>query len=270
MDDPAQWWFERNGQQNGPVPFAKLQELASSGELLPGSLVWTTGMPGWARADTVPSLSWPAPPPPIAPPPPAPPPLAAASGPSGPGGPGGPGYGPGPSPGAAPHDQRAPPLARGSAAAAVAEPEQVGIAAVILVSVVTLGVYGAIKFFQVSRAYERLAGRETRFALHFWLWVGLTIGGAFLNLGGVFGWPLSIASLVFMFLALAEALRARREALQRWALQPRIASDNTHYLYLALGVLLLPVLIGFAFLVLQAVKWFEDWNAIRAAALARG
>jgi hypothetical protein len=219
-------------------------------------------MPGWQRADTVSALPFPAQPPPLTPEP-SPPPL-------------GPGPQPSPdagdrSPGTAqPYGAPAAPLAHGSAAAAVAEPEELGIAAVVLISIVTLGIYGAIKFFQVSRAYERLAGRETKFALWFWIWVGLSVGGAFLNVGGVLGWPFSIASLVFMFLALAEALRARREGLARWRLQPPVTPDNTHYLYLALGVLLLPVLVGLVFLVLQAAKWFRDWNAVRAAALARG
>jgi hypothetical protein len=257
MNDAAQWWYERNGQQMGPVPLEKLQELAAARELAPTALVWTAGMPTWARADSVPSLAWPAEPPPM---PAAPPPRPEAGAPPPP-----PAAAPPPAAGPPP---RAAPLARGAAAAAVAEPEQIAIGVTILLSIVTLGIWGAIKFFQTGKAYERLAGRETRFALYFWLFIALSYGGVFV--GALTGIPFGIAAVVFMFLALAEALRARREGLQRWALAPAVASDNTHYLYLGLGVLLAPVLVGLVFLVLQAVKWFEDWNASRAAATQRG
>jgi hypothetical protein len=153
-----------------------------------------------------------------------------------------------------------------TAAGAVVEPEELNVTTTILLAIVTFGIFGAIRFFQTAKAYERLAGRETRFTLYFWIWVACVVAA----------WPLGMhlvlvpAALVFQFLTLGEALRARREGMARWQLAPAVASENTHWLYLALGALLSPIVIGLVFLALQAVKWFDDWNAIRAAAIARG
>jgi hypothetical protein len=253
------WWYERDGQQAGPVPLAALQQLATSGELKPAARVWTAGMATWARADTVPALSWPAPgvaPPPLSDTAPVEPPPADPFLPPAP---------------ATPPAAGSPPVQPSTMARAVEEPEEIGIASVILLSVVTLGIYGMIKFFQTGRAYERLAGRETRFQLYFWLFAGLLAAAVLLNAStGVLGFPLGLASIVFQFLALGEALRARRDGIQRWGLPVRPTSDQTHYLYLGLGVGLSFILVGLVFVILQAMKWFADWNLIRAAALRRG
>src|SRR5215208_6339491 len=251
MNETAQWWYERGGQQMGPVPLAMLQQLAATGQLAPGSMVWSAGMASWARADTIPALSWAAAPAiATATPTPPPPPFAM------------------PSP--QPTSPWAPPSAT-TAAGAVSEPEEMSVVVVILLSIVTLGIFGAVKFFQTGRAYERLAGRETRFALYFWLFVGLGVAGMLVNAGtGFLGIPLGLAALVFQFLTLGEELKARREGVARWSLAPRIASDSTHWLLLGLGIGLSFLVIGAAFLVAQAVKWFQDWNQIRASAIRRG
>jgi hypothetical protein len=251
-NETAMWWYERGGQQLGPVSLAALQQLAATGQLPPSSLVWTTGMPAWARAETVAALSWAAAPPPLAttPLPTQTPPFAM------------------PAPG--PSARWAPPGAT-TAASAVAAPEQMNVPVVILLSIVTLGVYGAVKFFQVGRAYERLAGRETRFALYFWLFIGLALAGFALNAAtGYLGIPFGVASLVFQFLTLGQALAARREGLQRWSLVVDTSSDAVHWVLLALGIAFSFLAVGVVFLIAQAAKWFLDWNAIRAAAIARG
>ena len=275
----AQWWYEKNGQPAGPVPLSTLQQLAAAGDLKPSTLIWTAGMAAWARAETVAALSFVSPPPllpaepqqpldatpprepepaggrplettPVAPP--------SASGPQ-------PANGSGsarPSSGAPMNWLPQPRPA--TAAGAVAEPEELNVAITILLAAVTLGIFGAIRFFQTARAYERLSGRETRFQLYFWIWAAcllLTFPSHFL---------LSPVALVFQFLTLGEALRARREAMARWQLTPEVASENTHWLYMGLGTLLAALLVGLVFLVLQAMKWFDDWNAIRRAAIARG
>jgi hypothetical protein len=48
-----QWYYADNGQQVGPVPFARLRTLAEEGVLRPGDLVWTDTMSAWAPASTV-------------------------------------------------------------------------------------------------------------------------------------------------------------------------------------------------------------------------
>jgi hypothetical protein len=51
------WYYARNGERQGPVPRAKLQQLARDGWLTADDLVWTSGMPAWAPAGHVPELA---------------------------------------------------------------------------------------------------------------------------------------------------------------------------------------------------------------------
>lgn len=50
------WHYTKNGQQHGPVPAAKLKQLAESGELHPDDLVWQEGWKQWAAAKSVKGL----------------------------------------------------------------------------------------------------------------------------------------------------------------------------------------------------------------------
>ncbi len=53
----ASWHYTTNGQPGpAPVPFAALQQMAASGQLQPGDMVWSDGMPNWAAASTVQGL----------------------------------------------------------------------------------------------------------------------------------------------------------------------------------------------------------------------
>lgn len=56
-DKPAAWHYARDGHKTGPVPFDVVRELARSGGLQPGDLVWTAGMPQWSPAGAVPALA---------------------------------------------------------------------------------------------------------------------------------------------------------------------------------------------------------------------
>jgi len=57
------------GAQQGPFAVMQLQQMAQMGQLMPDTMVWTAGMPAWAAAGTVPTLSFifgaPPPPPPM-------------------------------------------------------------------------------------------------------------------------------------------------------------------------------------------------------------
>jgi hypothetical protein len=55
-DVEAEWYYERGGRQQGPVPRAQLEALLRSGELAPKTLVWTESMEEWTPADDVPDL----------------------------------------------------------------------------------------------------------------------------------------------------------------------------------------------------------------------
>jgi len=45
------------GVQQGPFGVAQLQQMAQMGQLMPDTMVWCAGMPGWAAAGTVPTLA---------------------------------------------------------------------------------------------------------------------------------------------------------------------------------------------------------------------
>jgi membrane protease subunit (stomatin/prohibitin family) len=63
-----QFHVEINGQAAGPYTPDQLRPFVAGGQLTPATLVWTTGMAGWAAAQTVPALAGlfaPAGPPPL-------------------------------------------------------------------------------------------------------------------------------------------------------------------------------------------------------------
>ncbi len=47
------WYYSKDGQQQGPVAQVKLQQMLQSGELTSSSLVWKQGMEDWVPASTV-------------------------------------------------------------------------------------------------------------------------------------------------------------------------------------------------------------------------
>jgi uncharacterized RDD family membrane protein YckC len=51
------WFYAKNNQQLGPVPFQVLTEMLQRGELQPGDLVWHDGMPTWIPASSAPELA---------------------------------------------------------------------------------------------------------------------------------------------------------------------------------------------------------------------
>jgi hypothetical protein len=140
---------------------------------------------------------------------------------------------------------------------------------VVVLSIVTFGIYGLVKFHQTGKGYEALAGRSSTFTRDFWLSVGLAVASGLTVHTLVLGGPLSIASLVFAVLALSEALALREEALRRAGVRPQLTEPGTHKVLFVVGTVLSPILIGLVLLVVQAWKWFSDWNAV-GAAVAKG
>jgi len=89
----VQYYTAVNGQQIGPMSLDDMIQRIRDGQTGPADLVWKTGAPAWARADSYPELAaiFNAPPPPPPPPPGGgPPPLPPGGGGGGGGGPGGP------------------------------------------------------------------------------------------------------------------------------------------------------------------------------------
>jgi len=50
------YYYARDGQQQGPVSLAELKRMASAGHLWRSDLVWTEGMADWLPAETIPGL----------------------------------------------------------------------------------------------------------------------------------------------------------------------------------------------------------------------
>lgn len=57
----AEWYYLVDGRQQGPVELERLARWAEEDRILPGDMVWRSGMPGWVRADTVQGLNFPPP-----------------------------------------------------------------------------------------------------------------------------------------------------------------------------------------------------------------
>jgi len=72
----AEWYYGSGGQQQGPIAFEQLQQLATSGELKPRDQVWKQGMADWVAASKVDGIAFAQPSPDPAPA--GPPPMRAA------------------------------------------------------------------------------------------------------------------------------------------------------------------------------------------------
>jgi hypothetical protein len=51
-----QWYYAHDGQQTGPVSTEEIKQLAASGQLQPGDMVWKQGMAAWSPASSVEGL----------------------------------------------------------------------------------------------------------------------------------------------------------------------------------------------------------------------
>jgi hypothetical protein len=52
----SDWFYAKDGRQNGPLELDALQRLVATGEVQPADLVWADGMPQWIEAGRVPAL----------------------------------------------------------------------------------------------------------------------------------------------------------------------------------------------------------------------
>ncbi len=64
----ADWYYHKDGQQQGPIDWAALKRMANNGQILPDDMVWQEGMAQWGKALDQKGLFAPAvpPPPPLA------------------------------------------------------------------------------------------------------------------------------------------------------------------------------------------------------------
>jgi hypothetical protein len=52
----TEWFFEKNGEQHGPVSDVQLKQFAADGDLRPENLVWQETLPDWQPARTIKGL----------------------------------------------------------------------------------------------------------------------------------------------------------------------------------------------------------------------
>jgi hypothetical protein len=149
--------------------------------------------------------------------------------------------------------------------------EAVGVGATVALSVVTLGVYGLVKFFQCGTAYARLVpGRPSAFERLFWLYLGLGLGGAVLNFAfAPLGLLLGVASFVCGILLLNEVLAAREALVAASGVRCELTSAATHKVLWIGGSLLAVVFVGLVALVVQAVFFFGDHDKLAGALAGR-
>jgi hypothetical protein len=255
MSEPAIWYYEWQGRQAGPVAHASLIDLVRTGQLRPHARVWRSGMAGWEPLRNVPEVAGalPAAAPLLGPPPGFSPPAGPAT------------VTPPPRPQPAPSTTSPAP----AAAAAPLAPLSWGV--FVALTLVTFGVYAVVYYYRAARAYEALAGRVSRFATFFWLYVGLGVGGIVLGgaVGGSFGAVSGIASLVFGVLSLLEAIAVRGEAIRRQALAAHLTADSTHRALAIAAAATTWLGIGVIIAVVEGVLFFQDHDAIARALEAR-
>lgn len=52
-----EWYYGKNGQQQGPVDLEQIRSLLASGQLSPTDLVWKEGMANWTAIGQIPELT---------------------------------------------------------------------------------------------------------------------------------------------------------------------------------------------------------------------
>ena len=154
----------------------------------------------------------------------------------------------------------------------------------VLLSIPTLGLWGAFNFYRSMRVYRRLAGNEpTNVETLFWVMLGVLAFGAMLLPGVItvpMSWALFAAAVIPGALLVRETLRLRDLAIIRLVPQaetqpeyyPAVKSDDWHFGLWITGAVLCTTgvfaIVGVPILVAQALAWFKDWDLI--ATLARG
>ncbi len=270
----ALWYYEEEGRQAGPVSGAALEEAIRGGRLARGMRVWRAGFPGWLPWEQVPELAAFAPPPPpaAAPAGPAPEPWSQ------------PGAAPPRAPGADPWERSAPqagptpapqPDAWGQPAAG-GPLRPVGAVKTLLLSVVTLSIYGLVKFYQCGTAYEQVGQvARPRFARLFWIYLGLALLGVLTSWYRPVSMVLSIGSVVLGALALRAALDARDAVVRATGARADLLPAQT-LLAVWVGAQVVMVatqgssqllaFLGAVALIFQAWRFFSDHDALAAAA----
>jgi len=143
--------------------------------------------------------------------------------------------------------------------------QPVEVPMMVLLSVVTFGVWGVIWFHQVMKQYRAISGRNDRAAAntetYFWVYVGCAIVGT-LTLYFLVGFLLLIGAAVCGFLVLKDVLTDRGRIAQAVG-ATGLTNDGLHLGFWVAGCGL--SICGFPFAIAQAFMFFNDHNKLCAA-----
>lgn len=237
-----EWFYDRDGVAEGPFDLATLRSMIGT-RLSPQTMVWKDGQPEWLPASQLEEFRIPGTPivvPPAIRVPPPPPPARA------------------------PVLARPVPVATPSGAVQLMQPVATG--QLVLLSILTFGIYGLVKFYQAGLSLSALTGRPSRFASLFWWYVGLSIGASVLSVAGV-GILLMIAALVVGGVLLSDTIDLRDEVLRQHGASPdAMVAKTSHVALWVTGAVLTFGFIGVFVLLYQGVKFFEEYAATLQAA----
>lgn len=140
--------------------------------------------------------------------------------------------------------------------------EEYGPGGVILLSFLTCGIFGVVRFYQCAQAYRReLPGAAPNFEWQFWTYVIVSLIGAATSSFGI-GFVLLLGAVVIGALMLSEVCAAREELARRTGVAPHLTSSSTQVTLWVLGEVLALVVVGLVLIVIQGVQFFEDHNTV--------
>lgn len=171
--------------------------------------------------------------------------------------------------------QASPPatLAKTEPVASRAAPEDMeiyGVANVILLSIVTLGIYGVVQFYKCAVYYREHASRSTSsFGALFWVYISISVVGV---LAAIFSSGYSqivfvVPETVIGALLLNEVLSLRADFIDSANLDVAVQTRGSHLWRWIAGNILAFGVLGLIFLISQAVMFFKDHNDIANAAI---
>ncbi|MFM7296882.1 MAG: hypothetical protein ACKO4Q_06630 [Planctomycetota bacterium] len=140
--------------------------------------------------------------------------------------------------------------------------EEYGPGGVILLSFLTCGIFGVVRFYQCAQAYRReLPGAAPNFEWQFWTYVIASLVGAVTSSFGI-GFVLLLGAVVIGALMLSEVCAAREELARRTGVAPHLTSSSTQVTLWVLGEVLALVVVGLVLIVIQGLQFFEDHNTV--------
>lgn len=149
--------------------------------------------------------------------------------------------------------------------------EEVDLSVLVVLSIVTFGIYGLVRFYQAGEGYARLAPeRRSTFETLFWVFVACALlSSSAWFVAAPLGFAGTVGGFVVGILLLNEVLAARAALVRSSGVSVALMSDTAHRVLWILGSLLSWAVLGLVLLVVQGFKFFDDHNQLARALRAR-